>query len=168
MELKILNENKKDPGKKPFDPSKIEFQNGLNIAYDKEELKKYYPHLISEISNNEKIMKIDSVSTKIEKNAKKTPKKYQDCIPKELINPGAIEFIRRCIKIEEAFKILNYLLDRNEINLDEYNTFKNQLKNENDLKEFINKHGGFKNPGYYERKYYKKKVKSHELSKNED
>ena len=168
MEVEILNENKNKPETKPSDTNKIEIEDGLNVAYNKEELRKYYPHLMSEISNNTKIMKIDSVSSKVDTFPEKKNKKKEETIPKELTNPSVIDFLRRCKEIEEAFKILDYLLDRKEITLEEYNNFQNQLKNENDLKEFINENGGFKNPGYYERKYYKKKIESNELIKNEE
>ncbi|MHA1291139.1 MAG: DUF2095 family protein [Promethearchaeota archaeon] len=82
-------------------------------------------------------------------------KKKSNIIPKELIDPGAIDFIRRCTTKEEAFEILDYLLERKELSLNKYKNLKNNIKKEGGLEKLINKYGGLKKPGYYLEKYYK-------------
>jgi len=125
----------------------IKDKDGLKILYNEQELKKIFPHLLKEVTSNQKAIKIDSI---------RIDKGYNDserCYPDELINPGAIDFIRRCTTTEEALEVLNYLLKRNELTRSEFNSLKKQIKQEEGLKCFINKYGGFKAPGYYERKY---------------
>lgn len=150
-----MTENNKED-KKSFKKAKIEEKKGLNVAYDKNELSEFFPHLMKEISNKNQSMKINSVNYKIElKNEEKNQNEY---IPNELINPGAIDFIRRCTKNEEAFEMLDYLLKRSKLTLEEYNMYKKQIMKEGGLKELIEKSGGPKSPGYYIKKYYKKDI----------
>ena len=143
--------NEKDEEKSIEKPILIE-KDGLNIAYDKEELEKYYPHILSEISGKKKSIKMDSVELEIEPLAPK--KKYSP--PEELVNPGAIDFIRRCKTNKEALEILDYLFKKEEISLEEYNGLKNRVLKEGGLKELIEESGGFKEKGYYLDKYYYK------------
>jgi hypothetical protein len=149
------NNNEKKETKEP----KVKNKDGLNIAYDKGELKKFYPHLMDEISDQKKIVNIDSVKMEIEQEIEEDEVVQNNQIPTELINPGTIDFIRRCTNDNEAFEILDYLLNRNEITSEEYTTYKNQIQREGGLKKLIDKCGGPKKPGYYYEKYYKKKIK---------
>ncbi len=76
-----------------------------------------------------------------------------------LSNPGVIDFIRRCSNNKEAVEILDFLLKRNEITKDFYDELYFRITQEKDgLKRLINECGGFKKPGYYEKKFYKKKA----------
>ena len=143
--------NKKDD-EKPIDKPFLIENEGLNIAYDKEELEKYYPHLLSEITGKKKSIKMDSVELEIEST---TPKKNYSP-PEELINPGAVDFIRRCKTNEEALEIIDYLLEKEDLSLKEYNEVKNQILKEGGLKKLIEESGGFKEKGYYLDKYYYK------------
>ena len=154
-DFKQLTENNKED-KKSFKKAKIKEKTGLNVAYDKNELSEFFPHLMKEISNRNQSMKINSVNYKIK--LKDVEKNQIECIPNELINPGAIDFIRRCTKNEEAFEILDYLLKRSKLSLEEYNMYKKQIMKEGGLKELIEKSGGPKSPGYYIKKYYKKDI----------
>lgn len=147
---------KKNKEKKAFKKVKIKEKNGLNISYDKNELEKFVPTLISEISNEKKTLKIDSVEINSEKTANKQELLPESCSTNELINPGAIDFIRRCSTNEEAFEILNYLLKRKELTANEYKEFTRKLSQKDGLKNLIEESGGFKKPGYYVEKYYKK------------
>ncbi|TFG02847.1 MAG: DUF2095 domain-containing protein, partial [Promethearchaeota archaeon] len=142
--------------KKPFKKAKIEKDDGLNISYDKKELEKYLPHVMSEISKKEKKIKIDSVQYKIEQKIKNEKEELSTPLPNELINPGAIDFIRRCTNKKEAIEILDFLLKRKEVSTDEYKKLKNIILQKGGLKKLIDESGGLKRPGYYERKYYKK------------
>lgn len=143
MENNKNNKLKKD--KKP----EIKEENGLTITYDKQELSEKFPHLIDEITGKKKTVKIESVEGTINPLNFNSGKTH----PKELVSPSAIDFIRRCTTIEEAFTILDYLLKREEISKSDYDSYKSQIQQEENLKNFIDKHGGFKSPGYYEKKY---------------
>lgn len=102
---------------------------------------KHFPNLLTEIKGKRKSVKIDSV------------KEYDNTFPRELVNPGAIDFIRRCTSEEEALNILDYLLKRKEISTKKYESLKEEICQENGLQKLINRHGGLKRPGYYERKF---------------
>lgn len=138
-------------------PNVIDFD-GLKIVYKKSELEKQFPNLMSEISIKKKSIKIDSVDFNIEsKNRAKNLNKTED-YKEDLNNPGVIDFIRRCNNNDEALEILDYLFKRNEISLEFYKKLKNQIRKKDGLKKLIKECGGPKKPGYYERKYYSKKV----------
>jgi hypothetical protein len=139
--------------KKPFNKTKITDNNGLKVSYDKIELDEHLPHLMSEVSENKKSLKIDSVKFKIEQEFEETIHNSNKYYPEELYNPKAIDFIRRCTKDEEAIEILDYLLKRKEISKEEYTLFKNQILLKDGLKKLIKECGGFKESGYYERKF---------------
>jgi len=147
-----MEEKKKKKDKKPIEKPVLIENEGLNIAYDQKELEKYYPHLFSEISGKKKSIKMDSVELEVES----TPpiKKYSP--PEELVNPGAIDFIRRCKTKEEALEIMDYLLKKEELTPDKYNELKKLILNEGGLKKLIEESGGFKEKGYYLDKYYYK------------
>ena len=153
-------QNNEEPEKKD--------KNGLNIAYDKEELKKFLPHLMEEIVDKKKSIKIDSFKTQIEQGSEESKSHQRNYLPTELIDPGAIDFIRRCTKNEEAIEILNYLLKRNEISSDDYNKLKNEIMMDGGLRNLIEKYGGPKNSGYYIDKYYKKNITNHKFKSNKD
>ncbi len=148
-----MQEKKKDCYKKP----KINEKNGLNISYDKNELRQFYPHLIAEISDKKKSIKIDSVKMEDEEKKKISSASQNRDVPEELINPRAVDFIRRCKTDGEAREILDFLLKRKEITIEEYNELRNHIKKEGGLKKLTDECGGFKKPGYYEMKYYQKK-----------
>jgi len=152
---------KKIKKKETFNKIKVENNEGLTVSYDKDELNEKFPHLITEITGKKKSVKIDS----IENNIALKQFKLKFSSPNELVNPNAIDFLRRCTNRNEALNILEYLLKQKEISKKDYNSFKNQILKEEGLKEFIDKHGGFKGPGYYEKKYRKK---TQELRQNKN
>jgi hypothetical protein len=143
-----MENNRKDKKKKAKKPI-IREENGLTIIYDKNEINEKFPHLINEIVGKKKLVKIDSIKTDVNTTHLNSDKNH----PKELVNPGAIDFIRRCTTIEEALSILDYLVKRKELSMSDYTSYKNQIMKREGLSEFINKHGGFKKPGYYEKKF---------------
>lgn len=153
-------QNNEEPEKKD--------KKGLNIAYDRKELKKFYPHLMEEIVDKKKSIKIDSFKTQFELGSEESKSHQRNYLPLEIINPGAIDFIRRCTKNEEAIEILDYLLKRNEISSEEYNRFKNEIMMDGGLRNLIKKYGGPKNSGYYIDKYYKKNITNHKFKSNKD
>jgi hypothetical protein len=152
-----LNEKNEKNEKKPFGDMKIQNEDKLNVEYDKEEFQSKFPHLMEELSNKEQSIKIDSITPEIEKVLVKTPSKSEEKIPNELINPGAIDFLRRCTTNEEAFEIIDYLLQRNELTGEEYDELHSKIVQEGGLQKLIEESGGLKKTGYYERKYYKKR-----------
>ncbi|MGB5911275.1 MAG: DUF2095 family protein [Promethearchaeia archaeon] len=152
-----MEKNQKDKDSALKKPKIIDFD-GLKIAYEKSELEKQYPNLISEISNKKKSIKIDSVDFNIESKSKaKNITKTKD-YKEDLNNPGVIDFVRRCTNNDEALEILDYLFKRKEINLEFYKKLKNQISKKDGLKKLIKECGGPKKPGYYERKYHSKKI----------
>ena len=92
-------EKNQKKNKKSIKRPEITSQNGLKISYEKNELKKHFPHLFSEIFNKEKSLKINSVNLNIDKteNYEEDPK-----------NPGVLDFLRRSIDKKEVFEILDY------------------------------------------------------------
>lgn len=144
-------------------------EDGLKIAYDREELEHQFPQLMRELSEKKKSLKIEGVDYEIEQ-LKVEGKVNQD--PKyceDLFNPGAIDFIRRCTKKEDALAIIDYLLDRKELAIQDYNLLKSRITEEAGLENLIAECGGLKTPGYYERKFPRKlKILSRDRSKNEN
>ena len=137
---------------------KIQNEDKLNVEYDKEEFQSKFPHLMEELSNKEQSIQIDSITSEIEKAWDDTPSRREKKIPNELTNPGAIDFLRRCTTNEEAFEIIDFLLQRNELTREEYDEFYGKIVQEGGLQKLIEESGGLKKTGYYERKYYKKKI----------
>jgi hypothetical protein len=135
--------------------SEITRDNGLNISYDRENLKKYFPNLTSEIVQNKKQLSINAIRVNNEN--------YKE----DISNPGVFDFIRRCNTISDALGILEYLLQRKEITNELYTLIKTNLSQEDGLKRLINKIGGYKEPGYYQKKYYKKYLTHNNLDNND-
>ncbi|MFW9941666.1 MAG: DUF2095 family protein [Candidatus Thorarchaeota archaeon] len=155
-----MENNRKDKKKEVKKPI-IREEDGLTIIYDKNEFNEKFPHLITEIAGKKKSVKIDSIKTKANTTYLNSNKNH----PKELVNPGAIDFIRRCTTIEEALNILDYLVKRRELSKSDYTSYKSQILEKEGLNEFINKHGGFKKPGYYEKKF--RDQKQYTLNQNQ-
>ncbi|MHA1476404.1 MAG: DUF2095 family protein, partial [Promethearchaeota archaeon] len=87
------------------------------------------PHLSSELIKGEKKINIQGIEN-------------------DIPDPGTIDFIRRCKTKEEAFEIIDFLLKRKEISLEEFQSLKDQIKNQG-----LSSFGSHKKKGYYERKY---------------
>ena len=165
MEVIIIM--KKNDKKRDSNKVKIEESNGLKISYNIDEINKQFPHLIEEISTKKKIMQINSFNMNVEQNIKEQSESHE-LYPNELYNPGVIDFLRRCTKNEDAINILDYLMKRNEIKQQDYRKYKNIISQEGGLKRLIEKFGGFKQPGYYMRKYYKKNLVNQKLNSKKD
>ena len=135
---------------------KIQNGDGLSIEYNKEELLRKFPHLISELSNKGNLITSKSIMNKIEELQENPSLKKDARAPNELTNPGAVDFIRRCRTNEEALEIIDFLLGRKELTREEYDELHDKIIQEGGLKKLIEESGGFKKIGYYERKYYKK------------
>ena len=130
--------------------SEINREDGLNISYDKEDLKTHFPNLTSEIIQKKKQLSIDAVCTT--KDQEKDPfKNYKE----DICNPGVFDFIRRCDSLNDALSILEYLFKRKEVSEELYNLIKAHLSEDDGLNKLLNRIGGYKEPGYYQKKYYK-------------
>ncbi len=156
---------KKDNPKKKI---KVKDKEELTLSYKKEEFLEHFPYLIKEISEKTKSIEINSINCQIEQIHKEKFQISKNDYPNELYNPGAIDFIRRCSSKKDAINILDYLMKRNEINKEDYKSYKNIISQKGGLERIINESGGLKKPGYYMRKYYKKDMKNQKLNSNED
>ncbi|MHA1642703.1 MAG: DUF2095 family protein [Promethearchaeota archaeon] len=153
-----MNAKQEDENKDSKKPTVIK-KNGLHVLYDEKELEEFYPHLMKEIKNKEKMIKIEGVVSNLQKNMNGNTTIKRNFYEENLSNPGVIDFIRRCSNNKEAVEILDFLLKRNEITKDFYDELYFRITQEKDgLKRLINECGGFKKPGYYEKKFYKKKA----------
>ena len=111
---------------------------------------------------------MDSVNLEIEDIKEEEDPIYNNLIPKELVNPGVIDFIRRCKNKEEAIEILDFCLKREEIGRNEYEKYKSIIMQKGGLDKIIKESGGRKNPGYYERNYYKKDFNNQKFKSNDN
>jgi len=159
---------KEDKDRKSNKKIKVDNKEGLTISYNKEEIDEFFPHLIKELFEKKKSIKIDSFDSEIEQTFEEELQRSDESYPNELYNPGVVDFIRRCTTKEEAINILDYLLKRNEIINEDYDRYKNIISQENGLENFIKESGGLKRPGYYMRKYYKMNPNNQKLNKNND
>lgn len=144
-------------------------EDGLKMSYNKAEIERQFPRLMRELSENNKSLKIKAVDYEIERCDEEPQLVQVNDYCEDLRNPGAIDFIRRCTENEEAFAILDYLLERKELTLHEYNVLKNRIKEEGGLQKLINECGGLKKPGYFETKYHKvKNLTNNNLNKSKN
>ena len=144
-------------------------EDGLRMSYDKAELESQIPRLMRELTEKNKSLKIKSIDYEIERCDEGQNLVQVNNYRKDLRNPGTIDFIRRCTENEEAFAILDYLLERKELTLQEYNVLKNRIKEEGGLQKLINEYGGIKTPGYFERKYHRaKNLTNNDLNKSKN
>ncbi|MFW9819045.1 MAG: DUF2095 family protein [Candidatus Thorarchaeota archaeon] len=148
------------------DKKKIEIEdsNGLKISYDRDEISDQFPHLLEEISTKKKSLKIESINMNVEQENEIEPQNSNNLYPNELHHPSVLDFLRRCSENEEAIDILEYLMERKEITLEDYIKYKKIISQEGGLKQLIDENGGLKRPGYYMRKYYKKNTNNQEIN----
>jgi hypothetical protein len=135
----------------------INDEEGLNLSYDKSDLEAQFPRLMHELSVKRKTLKIEGVGDDIEPEQEEIKELPKEHYYEDLKKPGAIDFLRRCTSTEDALKILDFLLEQNELSPPDYHRLKNRIKKEGGLKELLLEYGGLKTPGYYERKFLRKK-----------
>ncbi|MCD6529254.1 DUF2095 family protein [Candidatus Bathyarchaeota archaeon] len=104
---------------------------------DKESFKRMFPNLYREIENKTQTVKIDGVRLNADE------EKDEGDVLRGFI-PGAVDYIRRCDKVEEAEEIILYLKSRGEIEEEYADKLLKQLK-EKGLRSF----GPKKEDGYY-------------------
>ena len=135
----------------------INEEEGLNVSYDKSDLEAQFPQLMYELSVKKKTLKIEGVGNDIESEQAEIEENSKEPYCEDLKNPGAIDFLRRCTETKDALKILDFLLEQNKLSPMDYHRIKNRLKEEGGLKKLLLEYGGLKTPGYYERKFTRKK-----------
>ncbi len=135
----------------------INDKDGLNISYDKIDLEAQFPQLMHELNVKKKTLKIEGVGDDIKPEQVEIEEHPKEQYYEELKNPGVIDFLRRCTDTEDALKILDFLLEQNELISLDYHRIKNRLKKEGGLKELLLEYGGLKTHGYYERKFPRNK-----------
>ena len=135
----------------------IKDKDGLNISYNKIDLEAQFPQLMHELSVKKKTIKIEGVDNDTELEQVEIEEDPKEPYYEELKKPGAIDFLRRCTDTEDALKILDFLLEQKELSSQDYHRIKNRIKKEGGLKELLLEYGGLKTPGYYERKFPRKK-----------
>ncbi len=135
----------------------INNEEGLNLSYDKSDLEAQFPQLMHELFIKKKTLKIEGVGDDIEPELAVIEELPKESYCEDLKNPEAIDFLRRCTETKDALKILDFLLEQNKLSPIDYHRIKNRLKEEGGLKELILEYGGLKTPGYYERKFLRKK-----------
>jgi hypothetical protein len=119
--------NKTEDNKDNFKKPKINRENGLNVDYDRNELNKYLPHLMEEMQEQKKMLKIDSIDYDVESIEGETNENEINSNREELTDPTVIDFIRRCSNKEQAMEILDFLLNKEEISTEEYQKFKKKI-----------------------------------------
>ncbi|HMF34839.1 MAG TPA: DUF2095 family protein [Candidatus Lokiarchaeia archaeon] len=140
------------PTFEPIDPRVAE--DNLTMEYEREKLEKLLPELSREmfggegqsISFTDALKEVDEESGEpidAEENGGVVP-----VDTKELSNPDAVSFIRRCSTAEEAFEIITYLETRGELSPEDADEYRVQLHSSG-LESF----GPRKEPGYYERAF---------------
>ncbi len=109
---------------------------------EKKELKKLFPHLVDEIETG--ASKIDL--NRVNEPAPSTEPGYKEDRKYTGFQPGPVDFIRRCRTPKQAEEIITYLEKKGDINKNEAETLRGQLKGEG-LRSF----GPHKGPGFYEK-----------------
>ena len=135
----------------------INDEEGLNLLYRKSDLEVQFPQLMHELSVKKKILKIEGVNDDIEQEQAEIVEPPKEAYCEDLKNPGVIDFLRRCTETVDALNILDFLLERKELSLTDHHRIKNRIKEEGGLEELLLEYGGIKTPGYYERKFPRKK-----------
>jgi hypothetical protein len=101
----------------------------MSQEFEIEEFKKRFPHLAEEILSG----KTKSIRLKV-----------HIIDPWRGYVPTVVDYIRRCKTIEEAFEVLDYLVKRNELSLEEAEKYRELLRNGG-----IEAFGGRKEDNYY-------------------
>jgi len=135
----------------------IKDEEGLNLSYNREDLETQFPQLMHELSGKKKTLKIEGANDKVEQVQAKVGEHLKEPYCENFKNPGVIDFLRRCTETEDALSILEFLLEQNKILPIEYHRLKNRIEEEGGLKKLLLEYGGLKTPGYYERKFPRKK-----------
>jgi hypothetical protein len=109
---------------------------------EKKDFKRIFPHIADEMETG--TSKVD-IHKAIEPPPSTEPNYKEDRKYTGFL-PGAVDFIRRCKKVQEAEEIISFLEKKGDIGKDEANALRKQLRGAG-LKSF----GPHKGPGFYEK-----------------
>ncbi|OLS14867.1 MAG: hypothetical protein RBG13Loki_1499 [Promethearchaeota archaeon CR_4] len=133
-------------------------EDNLTIDYEKMELEHLLPELTREIhEKQDQRLTFHEVVEELEDEQPQEPETTEEMEQivdiqwemqrdKELRNPDAISFIRRCSTINEAQEIIDYLEKRGELTPELASKYRDQL-----LSSGLESFGPKKEPGYYEK-----------------
>jgi hypothetical protein len=119
------------------------------IDEEEEKFRKKYPKISEEIEKEKTNIPITRIRSK-EAEEESGDKSLFD----ELRNPDVISFIRRAENSDQANEIIDYCLEKGEIDEEYANKLKLQL-----ALYGVRSFGSKKEPGYYEKKFRKKQKK---------
>lgn len=122
------------------------------MAYDRESLRKKFPHLATELDKNIMKVSIDSARTTVDDKEKTVSRKTAS------YNPDIIDFLRRCDTNEEAIEIVDFIEKRGEISKEYGKRLREQL-NEEGVRSF----GAKKGDDYYFYYFNQKKTKEDKI-----
>ena len=94
------------------------------MAYDRETLRKRFPHLAAELDQSIMKVSIDSVRSNADDGAKIASRKATG------YNPDIVDFLRRCDTDKEALEIVDFMEKRGEISKEYGKKLREQLTNE--------------------------------------
>ena len=110
------------------------------MEIEEQRLKKTFPNLMQEVTENEQSIKIQSIRSNhdmAEKSAQ-AQKNFTN------YNPDIIDFIRRCDNKQQAEEIINYMEERSEVTHNHAEKLRQQLR-----KRGVRSFGSKKEEGYY-------------------
>jgi len=124
------------------------------MAYDRETLRKRFPHLAAELDQSIMKVSIDSVRSNADDGAKIASRKATG------YNPDIVDFLRRCDTDKEALEIVDFMEKRGEISKEYGKKLREQL-NEAGVRSF----GAKKGNDYYFHYLNQKKTKDDKTRK---
>ena len=111
------------------------------MEIDEREFKRLFPNLYREITGKKMSLPIDAVRTTPEEAEKEAGRREPSL-------PGPVDYLRRCDTDEEAIDVIDYLERRGEIDGEEAEKLRKQVR-ERGVRSF----GSKKEWGYYSEKY---------------
>ena len=105
------------------------------VLLEKEKFKKKFPNLSEEIEKG-----MGKVDLEFRRNVRRQTRRFSSYSPNE------VDFILRCKNNEEAFEIINFLMERGEITPNRAKELRNQI-----VKQGLRSIGKKKEIGYYEK-----------------
>jgi len=109
---------------------------------EKKDFKRLFPRIVNEMETGTSKVDLNNASEPLPSTelSYKEDRKYAGFLP------GAVDFLRRCKKVQEAEEIISFLEKKGDVGKDEVNALRKQLR-EKGLKSF----GTHKGPGFYEK-----------------
>ena len=125
------------------------------IDEEEEKFRKKFPKISEEINREKSNIPITRIRSKDVQEEEEDKNLFD-----ELRNPDVISFIRRAENSEQANEIIDYCLEKGEIDEEYANKLKLQL-----ALYGVRSFGSKKEPGYYEKKFRKNRLEKNEKRK---